>query len=109
MLETALFAAIAWLLLAAASFRFRREAGLPDPRQVRVLRGAAALLLTFALFRCGTPLTGERWVRLISGASLGGVIVILALSVDAVRVLRPVRLLLAARPVPVRLRRHRRI
>lgn len=109
MLETALFAAIAWLLLAAASFRFRREAGLPDPRQVRVLRGAAALLLAFALFRCGTPLTGERWVRLIGGASLGGVIVILALSADAVRVLRPLRLLLTARPVPVRLRRRSRI
>ncbi len=109
MLETALFAALAWLLLAAASFRFRREAGSPDPRHVRLLRGLAALLLAFALFRCGTPLTGERWVRLIGGASLGGVIVVLALSVDAMRVLRPVRRLLAARPAPMVSRARRRI
>jgi hypothetical protein len=109
MLETALFAAIAWLLLAAASFRFRREAGSPDPRQVRILRGAAVLLLAFALFRCGTPLTGERWVRLIGGASLGGVIVVLALSLNAMLVLRPVRMLLTPRPIPVLLRRRERI
>ncbi len=107
MLETALLAAIAWLLLAAASFRFRREAGVPNPRQVRVLRLAAAGILALALFRCGTPLTGERWVRVIGGASLGAVIVVLALSLDAMTILRPLRQLLT-RPAPALLRRLRR-
>ncbi len=104
MLETALLAAIAWLLLAAASFRFRREAGVPNPRQVRILRIAAVLLLGLALFRCGTPLTGERWVRVIGGASLGAVLVVLMLSIDAMMILRPLRQLLT-RPAPVLLRR----
>lgn len=107
MLETALLAAIAWLLLAAASFRFRREAGVPNPRQVRVLRIAAAALLALAMFRCGTPLTGERWVRVIGGASIGAVLVVLALSADAMFVLRPLRQLLT-RPAPALLRRLRR-
>jgi hypothetical protein len=107
MLETALLAAIAWLLLAAASFRFRREAGVPNPRQVRALRLAAAALLALALFRCGTPLTGERWIRALGGASIGAVLVVLALSADAMFVLRPLRQLLT-RPAPALLRRLRR-
>ena len=107
MLETELLAAIAWLLLAAASFRFRREAGVPNPRQVRALRLAAAALLALALFRCGTPLTGERWIRALGGASIGAVLVVLALSADAMFVLRPLRQLLT-RPAPALLRRLRR-
>ena len=107
MLETALLAAIAWLLLAAASFRFRREAGVPNPRQVRALRLAAAALLALALFRCGTPLTGERWIRALGGASIGAVLVVLALSADAMFVLRPLRQLLT-RPAPALLRHLRR-
>lgn len=107
MLETALLAAIAWLLLAAASFRFRREAGVPNPRQVRALRLAAAALLALALFRCGTPLTGERWIRALGGASIGAVLVVLALSADAMFMLRPLRQLLT-RPAPALLRRLRR-
>ena len=94
--ETILMSATAWLLFAGASFRFRREAGTTGRGDVRLLRIAATALLAVALFHCGAPLTGERWVRLLTGASIGAVIVVLALSAQPMLAMAPARWLLLA-------------
>lgn len=94
--ETILLSATAWLLFAGAAFRFRREAGTNSRGEVRLLRILATALLAVALFHCGAPLTGERWVRLLTGASIGAVLVVLALSAQPVHAMAPVRWLLLA-------------
>ena len=94
MFETAALSAAAWLLLAGASFRLRREAGVAGPQEVRLLRIVAGVILTVVLLRCETALYGERWVRLLTGMSLGAVAVVLTLSAKPVLAMAPVRGLL---------------
>lgn len=94
MLETAVLSTAAWLLLAGASFRFRREAGVSHPRDVRLLRIVAGVILAIVLLRCETSLYGERWVRLLTGMSLGAVAVVLTLSAKPMLAMAPVRGLL---------------
>lgn len=97
MLEVALASAAGCLLLAAASHRYRQEAGAVRPGDRRLLRiGGAALLLLAAVLAAG-PLSGERAVRFLGGFAVGGVALVLALSFHARIVLAPVRLLLARR------------
>ncbi len=91
MCEGVLLCAVAFLLLAAASYKFRREAGVSGERAVRALRSAAAVLIALAMVRVGTPLDGERWVRLLTCASIAAVAVVLALSVAPAQVFYPVR------------------
>ena len=95
--ETILLSATAWLLFAGAAFRFRREAGTNGRGDIRLLRIVASALLAVALLHCGAPLTGERWVRALTGASIGAVIVVLALSAQPIAALAPARWLLAAK------------
>jgi hypothetical protein len=95
--ETILLSATAWLLFAGASFRFRREAGTTGRGDVRLLRVVATALLAVALLHCGAPLTGERWVRLLTGASIGAVLVVLALSAQPLLAIAPARWLLLAK------------
>lgn len=97
MLEITLLSLAAWLLLAAASFRFRRQLGIVTPAAVRGLRFTGAAMLAAAFFRCGTDIDGERCVRFLGGASLAGAIVVALLSVAPVWTMRPVALLLRAR------------
>lgn len=80
MLEAFACCLVAWLLLAAASFRFRRAIDL-GPEHVVRLRVAGALLLGLALFACAGPLPGERVVRFLGVASIAGVVVTALLSV----------------------------
>lgn len=91
MCEGVLLCALAFVLLAAASYKFRREAGVSGERAVRVLRGGALMLIAMALIRAGTPMDGERWVRLLTCASIAAVTVVLALSVAPGAVFYPVR------------------
>ncbi|WP_341208233.1 hypothetical protein [uncultured Sphingomonas sp.] len=91
MFEGVLLCALAFVLLAAASYKFRREAGISGERAVRALRSGAAVLIALALVRVGTPMDGERWVRLLTCASIAAVIVVLALSVAPGTVFYPVR------------------
>lgn len=91
MLETLLPSAAACLLLAAASHRYRREAGMPGTTERLALRGGAAALLVLALAMGAAPLDGERVVRFLGGFAVGGLLVLLALSAWADRVLAPVR------------------
>ena len=93
MLETTCLALAAWLLLAAASFRYRRQLGITSPATTRGLRLAATALLAFALLRCGTDIDGERCVRFLGGASLAGALVVVLLSVAPVWTMRPIALL----------------
>ena len=95
--ETILLSATAWLLFAGASFRFRREAGTNGRGDVRLLRIVASALLAVALIHCGAPLTGERWVHLLTGASIGAVVIVLALSAQPGHAMAPVRWLLLAK------------
>lgn len=90
MLETTLAAAIGWLLLAAQSHRFRREAGV-DRRAVLILRAAALAAFTIAWACAEASLPGERWVRLIGGASASALAVTGLLSFAPGVLLRPVR------------------
>lgn len=91
MFEGVLLCALAFLLLAAASYKFRREAGVTGDRAARGLRSAAAVLIALALVRVGTPMDGERWVRLFTCASIAAVAVVLALSIAPTAVFYPVR------------------
>ncbi|GAA4215024.1 hypothetical protein GCM10022253_08860 [Sphingomonas endophytica] len=91
MFEGVLLCALAFVLLAAASYKFRREAGISGERAVRALRSGAALLIALALVRVGTPMDGERWVRLLTCASIAAVAVVLALSIAPGAVFYPVR------------------
>jgi hypothetical protein len=91
MFEGVLLCALAFVLLAAASYKFRREAGISGERAVRALRSGAAVLIALALMRVGTPVDGERWVRLLTCASVASVAVVLALSVAPGAVFYPVR------------------
>lgn len=91
MFEGVLLCALAFVLLAAASYKFRREAGISGERAVRALRSGAAVLIALALVRVGTPMDGERWVRLLTCASIAAVVVVLALSVAPGAVFYPVR------------------
>lgn len=89
--------ALAFVLLAAASHRFHRDAGAIAPAQRRWLRGLGVALIALALLRAGTAIDGERWVRLLVCASLAAVAVVLTLSVRAAAVLYPLRRLLTRR------------
>ena len=79
---------VAWLLLAAASFRFRRELGIAGPATIAGLRVAASVLLVLALCRCGAPVTGERWVRFLGGSAIAAVLLVVLLSVAPLQGLR---------------------
>ncbi|AXJ94212.1 MULTISPECIES: hypothetical protein [unclassified Sphingomonas] len=94
MFEAGTLSALAWLLLAGASFRHRQAAGSPAPHEARMLQVAAAAIVVIAITRCGTDIDGEGIVRMLAGASVAGIIVVLALSAAATRALAPVRLLL---------------
>lgn len=94
MLEAAVMCFVAWLLLAAASFKYRRDLGLADPKAVRALRLAAAAILTIVLFCCGAPLTGERFVRFLGSASIAGVALVVLLSFAPAQTMQPVRVVL---------------
>lgn len=98
MLEVLVPCAAACLMLAAASHRYRREAGLPEAGGRRGLRLGAAALLALALALAAAPLDGERLVRFLGGFALAGLLVLLGLSADAGRVLAPVRLVVRRRP-----------
>ncbi len=91
MLEATMMCFVAWLLLAAGSFKYRRDLGLADPVSVRALRLAAAAILTIVLFHCGAPLTGERFVRFLGSASLAGVALVVLLSFRPAQTMQPVR------------------
>lgn len=97
MCEGFVLCALAFVLLAAASHRFHRDAGATSPAQRRWLRGLGAALILVALLRAGTAIDGERWVRLLVCASLAAVMVVLTLSVRARAVLYPLRRLLMRR------------
>lgn len=97
MLEIALLSFAAWLLLAAASFRFRRQLGIVSPAMVRGLRIGGGALLLAALLRCGTSIDGERCVRFLGGASLAGAMLVVLLSLAPTATLAPVALMLRAR------------
>jgi len=97
MLEVLLPCAGACLMLAAASHRYRREAGLPEAAARRGLRLGAVALLVLALMLAAAPLDGERVVRFLGGFALAGLVVLLGLSADATRVLTPVRLVVRRR------------
>ncbi|MBB4619703.1 hypothetical protein [Sphingomonas abaci] len=79
MLESVLTCLIGWLLLAAASFRIRRDLGL-TAGEARWLRVAGVVVLTATLWRCGAPISGERWVRFLGAAGVSGVATVLILS-----------------------------
>ena len=76
---------VAWLLLAAASYKYRRDLGIASPAAIAGLRGVAAALLMLALLRCGAPLTGERWVRFLGGSAIAAVMLVMLLSVAPLR------------------------
>ncbi|MGK6322108.1 DUF3325 family protein [Sphingomonas sp. DT-51] len=97
MCEGFVLCALAFVLIAAASHRFHRDAGATSPVQRRWLRGVGAGLITVALLRAGTAIDGERWVRLLCCASLAAVMVVLTLSVRAPALLYPLRRLLTRR------------
>ena len=97
MLETLLPCAAACLLLAGASHRYRREAGLPGSPERLALRIGGAALLVVALLLGAAPLDGERVVRFLGGFALGGLLVLLALSAWPEPLLAPVRALVRRR------------
>ncbi|MGA1799695.1 DUF3325 family protein [Sphingomonas sp. 4RDLI-65] len=96
MLEAALMCFVAWLLLAAASFKYRRDLGIANPATVRALRLIAALIMIVVLVCCGAPLTGERFVRFLGAASIGGVALVALLSFRPAQTMQPVRVALTA-------------
>ncbi|MDA4830304.1 hypothetical protein NY536_02265, partial [Enterobacter hormaechei] len=69
-------------------------AGSPAPHAARLLLLAAASTVVFSFSRCGSDLYGAVILRMLAGASVAGIIVVLALSAAATRALAPVRLLL---------------
>lgn len=80
MVEIVATSLVAWLLLAAASYKYRRDLGISAPTTITGLRVVAAMLLTLALVRCGAPITGERWVRFLGGSALSAVMLVALLS-----------------------------
>ena len=54
----------------------------------------AALVLAVALFHCGAPLTGERFVRFLGAASIAGVALVMLLSFKPIETMQPVRIAL---------------
>ncbi len=96
MLEATILCFFGWLFLAATSFRYRRDLGIAAPSAIRALRLVAALVLTAALFHCGAPLTGERFVRFLGAASIAGVALVMLLSFKPVETMQPVRIALKA-------------
>lgn len=96
MLEALLPALAGCYLLAAASFRFRRDGGI-DPAAVPWLRGAAVALLLLAFALAGSALPGERIVRFLGAVSLACVVVVLALSTAPLPLLRPIRRIAGAK------------
>lgn len=96
MVEPLLFAALALLLFAAASHRFRTASGVTAARQIVVLRIFAAALLVTALIRTESAVDGERWIKLIAATSIDAVALTLLLSRYPGRMLWPVRRLLQA-------------
>ncbi|WP_380786082.1 hypothetical protein [Sphingomonas sp. R86521] len=81
MVEIVVTSFVAWLLLAAASYKYRRDLGISAPAMITALRVAAAMLLMLALVRCGAPISGERWVRFLGGSALAAVVLVALLSV----------------------------
>ena len=94
MFETVAITLFGWMLLAASSFRFRRDLGITAPATIRGLRMAAAAVLVVALLRCGAPVTGERIVRFLGGGSIAAVRMVVTLSVAPGMALRPVAMIL---------------
>lgn len=94
MLEAIVMCFFGWLLLAATSFRHRRDLGITAPSAIHTLRLVAALLLAIAVFQCGAPLTGERFVRFLGAASIAGVALVMLLSFKPAETLQPVRIAL---------------
>lgn len=95
MVETLIVTFAGWLLLAAASYRCRRDLQIASPHAARALRVAGIALFAIALIRCGAPLSGERWVRFIGGAALSAGLNVVGLSLAPRLLLRPVAALLA--------------
>lgn len=95
--EAILSAALALLLLAAASHRFRRDSGATTPARIRALRIAAVVSLVLSWSLCGGTLTGERFVRFVVSISIAAIPVVLALSIAANTIMRPLNRLLARR------------
>ncbi|MEH3048647.1 PepSY-associated TM helix domain-containing protein [Sphingomonas adhaesiva] len=95
--EALLPAAVALLLFAAASHRFRRESGVVTPFQVRATRIAAILSLLISWWTCGEGLPGERVVRFVIAVSVAAVPIVLALSIAATTILAPIRVLSSRR------------
>lgn len=81
MVEIVATSFVAWLLLAAASYKYRRDLGISAPATITGLRVAATMLLMLTLVRCGAPITGERWVRFLGGSALAAVMLVALLSV----------------------------
>jgi len=96
MLEATILCFFGWLLLAATAFKYRRDLGIVAPSAIRALRIVAALVLAVALFHCGAPLTGERFVRFLGAASIAGVALVMLLSFKPVETMQPVRIALKA-------------
>ncbi|SFO04385.1 DUF3325 family protein [Sphingomonas sp. OK281] len=96
MLEATMLCFFGWLLLAATAFKYRRDLGIVTPSAIRALRLVAALVLAVALFHCGAPLTGERFVRFLGAASIAGVTLVMLLSFKPVETMQPVRIALKA-------------
>lgn len=89
--EAVLPAALAMLLFAAASYRFRRDSGVATPAQVRTVRATATLSLLLAWWMCGDGLAGERIVRFVICVCVAAVPATLLLSVAATTILAPLR------------------
>ncbi|MDQ1232341.1 DUF3325 family protein [Sphingomonas sp. SORGH_AS_0879] len=92
MLDTIALCFVGFWLLAAGSYRHARDAGtLHDARLRTGLKLLGAAVLVLALSACGTQITGERIVRLLGAASIGGIALNLLLSVRASAAFAPLR------------------
>jgi hypothetical protein len=94
MLETTMMCFIAWLLLSATAFRYRRDLRIVAPSTIRTLRLIAVLMLAAALFHCDAPLTGERFVRFLGAAAIAGAALVMMLSFRPADTMQPVRIAL---------------
>jgi hypothetical protein len=94
MLEATTMCFLAWLLLAATAFRYRRDLGIVAPSTIRTLRLIAMLVLAAALFHCGAPLTGERFVRFLGAAAIAGAALVMLLSFRPAETMQPIRMVL---------------
>jgi hypothetical protein len=52
------------------------------------------LVLAAALFHCGAPLTGERFVRFLGAAAIAGVALVMLLSFRPAETMQPIRMAL---------------